>query len=79
MRVDVRLIQFGMAMQEGSVLAWLAEIGDAVVEGEPLVEIETEKATAEVPAPASGTLESIVAEPGALIPVRGLLGTIAVV
>ena len=76
MRVEVRLIPFGMAMQEGAVLRWLRSVGDAVVEGEPLVEIETEKVTAEVSAPVSGMLESVVASEGALVPVRGLLGTI---
>src|SRR5258708_531617 len=62
--------------QEGTkavVRAWLKQIGDAVAENDPLVELETDKVTQEVPAPAAGVLVEIVldtddeAEPGALL------------
>ena len=62
--------------QEGTkavVRAWLKQIGDAVVENDPLVELETDKVTQEVPAPAAGVLAEIVldtdaeAVPGALL------------
>src|SRR5690348_3020178 len=62
--------------QEGTkavVRAWLKRIGDAVAENDPLVELETDKVTQEVPAPASGVLAEIVldtdaeAVPGALL------------
>ncbi len=49
--------------QEGTkavVRAWLKQIGDAVAENDPLVELETDKVTQEVPAPASGVLAEIV-------------------
>jgi 2-oxoglutarate dehydrogenase E2 component (dihydrolipoamide succinyltransferase) len=62
--------------QEGTkavVRAWLKQIGDAVAENDPLVELETDKVTQEVPAPAAGVLAEIVLEtdaeavPGALL------------
>ena len=62
--------------QEGTkavVRAWLKQIGEAVAENDPLVELETDKVTQEVPAPASGVLAEIVlqtddeAVPGALL------------
>ena len=62
--------------QEGTkavVRAWLKQIGDAVAENDPLVELETDKVTQEVPAPAAGVLAEILldtddeAEPGALL------------
>src|SRR5256885_15724855 len=62
--------------QEGTkavVRAWLKQIGDAVAENDPLVELETDKVTQEVPAPAAGGLAEIVldtdaeAVPGALL------------
>src|SRR5207253_8757944 len=62
--------------QEGTkavVRAWLKQIGDAVAENDPLVELETDKVTQEVPAPAAGVLAEIVldtdaeAVPGALL------------
>lgn len=49
-------------MEEGTVLTWLKADGDAVAKGEPLVEIETDKATMTVEAPESGTLRIIAAE-----------------
>ena len=77
MIVEVRLIQFGMAMQEGTVVRWLCSVGDAVTEGQTLLELETEKATAELPSPTTGTLASIDAVEGDVIPVGGRLGSIA--
>jgi pyruvate/2-oxoglutarate dehydrogenase complex dihydrolipoamide acyltransferase (E2) component len=44
MATEVLLPQFGMGMQEARILRWLKEVGDAVEEGEPLLEIEAEKA-----------------------------------
>ena len=66
---------FGMYTAEGTLATWLKPSGTEVVEGEPIVEIETEKALAEVPAPASGILHHV-AEPGTLLEVESLLGYI---
>lgn len=76
MAVEVRLVQFGMGMIEGTVVGWLKQVGDEVTEGEPLVEIDAEKVTTEMVSPASGVLTSILVEPGETVPVRELLATI---
>src|SRR5216684_5228902 len=77
MATEVRLPQFGMGMQEGKVLRWFKHEGDQVREGDPLCELETEKANVEVPAPAGGILSQIVAQVGATIPVFEILGVLA--
>jgi pyruvate/2-oxoglutarate dehydrogenase complex dihydrolipoamide acyltransferase (E2) component len=59
MSVKVVLPKSGMGIDEGTVLRWLKAEGDAVTQGEPIVEIETAKATQEVEAPASGKLVKI--------------------
>lgn len=76
MPTEVRLIQFGMGMIEGTVVRWLKQVGEAVVEGEPLVEIDAEKVTAEMPSPVSGVLAAILVEPGATVPVREVLALV---
>jgi pyruvate dehydrogenase E2 component (dihydrolipoamide acetyltransferase) len=76
MSTEVRLVQWGMGMQEGTVLRWHRAEGDPVVEGEPLVEVEAEKVTADVPAPVSGTLARIVAQVGETVAVRAVLAVI---
>lgn len=74
---EVRLPQYGMTMHEATVLQWLKGVGDVVAEGEPLVELETDKATVEVPAPAAGRLARIDAQPGHTVAVLGVMGVIA--
>jgi pyruvate dehydrogenase E2 component (dihydrolipoamide acetyltransferase) len=58
-----------MAQETGTLMRWLKVPGEAVVKGEPLMEVETDKATMEVEAPASGILASVTAQPGDTIPV----------
>lgn len=64
MTTKVILPKWGMGIQEGTVTRWLRAIGDRVRKGEPLVEIETAKATQEVEAPVSGTLVQILLSAG---------------
>ncbi len=66
----VTLPQLGSTMEEGIVVRWLKSIGDFVKAGEPLLEVETDKATIEVEAPASGILSELLAKEGELVPVR---------
>ncbi len=73
---DVKMPQLGMSMTEGDVVEWLKRPGDPVQEDEPLVAIESAKASDTVKAPASGTLTEIVAQPGTTVPVGGLLARI---
>ncbi len=58
-----------MAQDTGKVLHWLKSPGDKVSKGEPIVEIETDKATVEIEAPASGILRDVTARPGDVVPV----------
>lgn len=66
-----------MGISEGTVLQWLKAVGDRVGRDEPLVEIETAKATDFVNAPASGVLTQIIAAAGSTVPVSELLAVIA--
>jgi pyruvate dehydrogenase E2 component (dihydrolipoamide acetyltransferase) len=69
MPTDVIMPALGMAQETGKVVRWLKADGDAVAKGEPLLEIETDKVTVEIEAPADGTLAGISAPDGAEIPV----------
>jgi pyruvate dehydrogenase E2 component (dihydrolipoamide acetyltransferase) len=64
--VEVRLPRLSDSMEEGTIVRWLRQSGDAVAEGEAIVEIETDKATMEYEAEASGTLQ-ILAQEGATV------------
>jgi pyruvate dehydrogenase E2 component (dihydrolipoyllysine-residue acetyltransferase) len=58
-----------MAQESGVLVSWLKRDGEAVAKGEPLMEIETDKVTVEIEAPASGTLGGILAKEGDVVPV----------
>ena len=62
--------QLGSTMEEGTILKWHKQVGDAVREGETLLEIETDKATMEVEATATGVLRAILAGPDSLVAIR---------
>jgi len=66
---DVIMPALGMSQETGVLLQWLKSEGELVAEGEPLMEIETDKVIVEVEATASGILSHIVADPGDEIPV----------
>src|SRR5580704_9362891 len=66
----------GMSQETGKIIAWLKRDGETVDAGEPLLEVETDKATAEIEAPVSGTLSGIVAVEGDDIPVGQQIATI---
>lgn len=63
--IEVPLPQWGLTMENGVVQEWMVEVGEAVVEGEVLVTVETDKAVGEVESPAAGRLARILAEEGA--------------
>jgi pyruvate dehydrogenase E2 component (dihydrolipoamide acetyltransferase) len=66
----------GMAQETGVLLQWLKAEGDEISAGEPLMEIETDKATVEVEAPASGILANLTVAPGDEVPVGQVIGLI---
>lgn len=69
MAKDVIMPALGMAQETGTLLRWFKSAGDAVIKGEPLMEVETDKAAVEIEAPVSGTLTNIIAQEGDVIPV----------
>jgi 2-oxoglutarate dehydrogenase E2 component (dihydrolipoamide succinyltransferase) len=77
MATEIRVPTLGESVSEATIAQWFKKPGDAVSQDEPLVELETDKVTVEVPAPASGTLEAIVVNEGDTVEVGALLGQIA--
>ena len=75
MAYEFKLPDLGEGLTEGEVARWLVSIGDEVAEDQPLVEIQTDKTTVEIPSPAAGKVASILVEEGKVVPV----GTILVV
>jgi pyruvate dehydrogenase E2 component (dihydrolipoamide acetyltransferase) len=69
MPAEVIMPALGMAQETGLVVQWRKRPGDAVEKGEPLLDVETDKAVVEVEAPASGILAQVTAEEGAQVPV----------
>jgi 2-oxoglutarate dehydrogenase E2 component (dihydrolipoamide succinyltransferase) len=76
MAKEIRVPQLGESVTEATIGKWFKAQGDAVKVDEPLVELETDKVTVEVPAPAGGVLSSIAAQPGQTVNVGALLGAI---
>ena len=77
MTIDIKVPTLGESVTEASVAKWFKAAGDQVAADEPLVELETDKVTLEVPSPAAGKVESIAAQEGATVEVNALLGAIA--
>lgn len=69
MAVPVILPKLEMMMEAGTIVRWLAREGEAVEQGQPIVEIETDKVNMEIEAPAPGVLAGIRAQPGEEVPV----------
>jgi len=77
MATEIRVPTLGESVSEATVGTWFKKVGDAIKADEPLLELETDKVTIEVPAPAAGTLSEIVAEAGETVGLGALLGQIA--
>ena len=73
---DIRVPTLGESVTEATVGKWFKQPGEAVAVDEPLVELETDKVTLEVPAPAAGVLSEVAAKEGATVAVGALLGQI---
>jgi 2-oxoglutarate dehydrogenase E2 component (dihydrolipoamide succinyltransferase) len=73
---DIRVPTLGESVTEATVGKWFKQPGDAVAADEPLVELETDKVTLEVPAPSAGTLGEIAAKQGETVAVGAILGHI---
>src|SRR5262245_56857724 len=75
MGVDIKVPTLGESVTEATVGKWFKNVGDAVAADEPLVELETDKVTVEVPSPSAGTLEGIKVQPGQTVNVGAVLGS----
>jgi 2-oxoglutarate dehydrogenase E2 component (dihydrolipoamide succinyltransferase) len=77
MATEIKVPSLGESITEATVSKWLKRPGEPVAADEPVAELETDKVTLEVNAPAAGTLTEILAEEGANVPVGAVLGRIA--
>ncbi|MEG6507965.1 2-oxoglutarate dehydrogenase complex dihydrolipoyllysine-residue succinyltransferase [Methyloligella sp. 2.7D] len=77
MATEIRVPTLGESVVEATVGQWYKSAGDTVDADEPLVELETDKVTVEVPAPSAGVLSEITVESGETVEVGALLGAIA--
>ncbi len=74
MRIPITMQQLGPDVESGEIVVWLKEIGESVVKGDPLVEVETEKAVLEMEALDSGVLVEIISGVGTEILVGAVIG-----
>jgi 2-oxoglutarate dehydrogenase E2 component (dihydrolipoamide succinyltransferase) len=77
MTIEIKVPALGESVTEATVGQWFKKPGDAVRVDEPLVELETDKVTVEVPAPVAGVLAAITVEQGATVGIGSVLGSIA--
>ncbi|MEO5326484.1 2-oxoglutarate dehydrogenase complex dihydrolipoyllysine-residue succinyltransferase [Mesorhizobium sp. CC13] len=77
MATEIRVPTLGESVSEATIGKWFKKVGDVIAADEPLVELETDKVTIEVPAPAAGVLAEQTVKEGETVGVAALLGTIA--
>jgi 2-oxoglutarate dehydrogenase E2 component (dihydrolipoamide succinyltransferase) len=77
MATEIRVPTLGESVTEATIGKWFKKPGEAIVVDEPLVELETDKVTVEVPAPAAGMLAEIAVNEGDTVAVGAILGTIS--
>ncbi|TPL08270.1 MULTISPECIES: 2-oxoglutarate dehydrogenase complex dihydrolipoyllysine-residue succinyltransferase [unclassified Mesorhizobium] len=77
MATEIRVPTLGESVTEATIGKWFKKVGDAIAADEPLVELETDKVTVEVPSPGAGTLGEIAAKEGETVGVGALLGSIS--
>ncbi|RWA60111.1 2-oxoglutarate dehydrogenase complex dihydrolipoyllysine-residue succinyltransferase [Mesorhizobium sp.] len=77
MATEIRVPTLGESVTEATVGKWFKKVGDAIATDEPLVELETDKVTVEVPAAGAGTLSEITVKEGETVNVGALLGSIS--
>jgi pyruvate dehydrogenase E2 component (dihydrolipoamide acetyltransferase) len=69
MAYEFKLPDLGEGVREGEIARWLVEVGQEIAEDDPLVEIQTDKTTVEIPSPAAGKVAQILVDEGELVPV----------
>src|SRR6187200_392944 len=73
MNHEFRLVDIGEGLTEAEIVSWLVAVGDRVGEDQPVVEIETDKAVVEMPAPVTGTVIALGGDVGSVISVGEVL------
>ncbi|HCV89080.1 MAG TPA: dihydrolipoamide succinyltransferase, partial [Alphaproteobacteria bacterium] len=73
MAIEITVPTLGESVADATVARWIKKTGEPVAADEPVVELETDKVTLEVPAPAAGTLGEITAAEGATVEVGAIL------
>src|SRR5512134_4155643 len=76
MSIEIKVPTLGESVTEATIARWLKNEGDAVKRDEPLVELETDKVSVEVPSPAAGVLEHIEVKAGGTVGVGTVLGAV---
>ncbi|NUP96404.1 MAG: 2-oxo acid dehydrogenase subunit E2, partial [Planctomycetaceae bacterium] len=75
--LEFKLPDIGEGVAEGEIVKWLIKAGDVVKEHQAVVEVMTDKATVEIPAPAAGTIVETRANPGDVVPVGSVIFVLA--
>src|SRR5262247_1045219 len=73
MALEFKLPDIGEGIAEGEIVKWLVKPGDTVAEHQPVVEVMTDKATVEIPAPQAGRITELRAKEGEVVPVGKVL------
>ena len=76
MAIELRMLQMDQTMTKGKIGKWLVKEGDTVTEGQPLLEIETDKVVHEQESPTDGVIAQLLAEEGTNVPVNAVLAII---
>jgi pyruvate/2-oxoglutarate dehydrogenase complex dihydrolipoamide acyltransferase (E2) component len=76
MAYEFHLPDLGEGVTEGEIAEWLVKVGDTIAEDDPMVEVETDKATVEIPSPVDGVVAALHADAGDRVPVGALLITL---
>jgi pyruvate/2-oxoglutarate dehydrogenase complex dihydrolipoamide acyltransferase (E2) component len=74
--IELKLLQFGMGMTDGTLISWHKRRGDAVTRGEIVAEVEAAKAVVEIQAPCDGVLAEILVPENTTVPVHTVLARI---
>jgi pyruvate dehydrogenase E2 component (dihydrolipoamide acetyltransferase) len=70
MSIQIRMPKFGETMEEGTIVAWKKQVGDSIVDGEVIAEVDTDKSTLEIESPVSGKLLEILVQLNETVPVN---------